>query len=159
MQPICSIILSFTKCLWSDRRIFFGALSHEVGDIGYLKTWSCHLLWHLFGIWRMLRFQARIWVMVVEVLLLFCLLNPNAHVHVECCVSLVLAVLHAQHFTFLLSREHVSVEAVSIALAEEELWEWVLHDLLPFVVGIIGPKSITCHFSKQLFLIINFSKL
>ena len=97
--------------------------------------------------------------MVVEVFFCLCLLNPQAHEHVECCISLVLAILHAEYFTFLLGGEHVSVEAVGIALAEEKLRKRVLHDLLPFVVGVIRPKSISCHFSKQLFLIINFSKL
>ena len=89
--------------------------------------------------------------MVVELLFYLRLLNSYVHVHVKCCVSLVLAILNAQHFTFLLGGEHVSVKTVSIALAEEKLRKRVLHDLLPFVVGVIGPISISCHFSKQLF--------
>ena len=67
--------------------------------------------------------------------------EADAHVEVKALVDLVLAILDASLLCGALRREVVRVDAVEVALAEEEGRQGCLLQSFTFVLGVLGPRS------------------
>ena len=73
-----------------------------------------------------------------------------AHVHVECLVSLCLAVLNACNFTFVLRSSKIKFDAVLVALFEKNLWKCMLLQGSLIVHRVLTPVG--CHCNKEYIL-------
>ena len=65
----------------------------------------------------------------------------HPHIHVECLIGLLLAVLDAFHLRFILWGCEVEINTVLVALLEENLGESMLLERSLFIVWVAGPIS------------------
>ena len=70
----------------------------------------------------------------------------NAHVHVECLICFLLAILNAFELTLLFRSHEVQINAVFVALFEKNLWESMLFKRFYTVVRVACPVAVGSHY-------------
>ena len=106
------------------------------------------LLDDIGGVVGMLRLHAGIVadVHIVTPRLLASKVVLHTHVHVECLIRFLLAVLDALQLGSILGRHEFHLDAVLVAFLEENFGQRVLLDRVDVVVGVAGPVAVCRHF-------------